>query len=145
MYSNKASKGRVDQEYAKIGFKTVSLLKFCTLHDIAYDAHFPLSRSYFTSSERLIALKTFPIAIRGIRYLERRSQNAIWPREHLQLAEIRKCPSSCQSRRHVMRNGLRSPIQLWKMMGNMSNESSNSALKDAHTHYWAQIPYWWRI
>jgi hypothetical protein len=24
------------------------------------------------------------------------------------------------------------------MMGSMSNESSNSALKDAHTHYWAQ-------
>ena len=36
MYSNKASKGRVDQEYAKIGFKTVSLLNFFTLHDIAY-------------------------------------------------------------------------------------------------------------
>jgi len=28
-----------------------------------------------------------------------------------------------------------------KMMGSMSNESSNSALQDAHTHYWVQIPY----
>ena len=74
MYSNKASKGRVDQEYAKIGFKTVSLLKFCTLHDIAYEAHFPLSRSYITSSERLIALKSFPLAIRGVSRLDSRSQ-----------------------------------------------------------------------
>ena len=74
MYSNKASKGRVDQEYAKIGFKTVSLLKFCTLHDIANEAHFPLWRSYITSSERLIALKSFPLAIRGILCLERLSQ-----------------------------------------------------------------------
>ena len=74
MFSNRASKGRVDQEYAKIGFKTVSLLKFCTLHDIAYEAHFPLSRSYITSSERLIALKSFPLAIRGILCLERLSQ-----------------------------------------------------------------------
>ncbi len=77
MYSNKASKGRVDQEYAKIGFKTVSLLKFCTLHDIAYEAHFPLSRSYITSSERLIALKSFPLASGGILCLERLSQNSI--------------------------------------------------------------------
>ena len=74
MFSNRTSKGRVDQEYAKIGFKTVSLLKFCTLHDIAYEAHFPLSRSYITSSERLIALKSFPLATRGILCLEKRSQ-----------------------------------------------------------------------
>ena len=42
MYSNKASKGRVDQKSAKIGFKMVSLLKFSTLHDIANEAHFSL-------------------------------------------------------------------------------------------------------
>jgi hypothetical protein len=74
MYSNKASKGRVDQKSAKIGFKMVSLLKFSTLHYIAYEAHFPLSTSYNTSGERIIALKTFPLAIRGILCLERLSQ-----------------------------------------------------------------------
>jgi hypothetical protein len=71
MYSNKASKGQVDQISAKIGFKRVSLLKFSTLHDIAYVA---LSKSYNTSGERIIALKYFPLATNGILCLEKRSQ-----------------------------------------------------------------------
>jgi len=99
---------------------------------------FPLSTSYNTSWERIMALKSFPLAIRGILCLENDLKNTIWPRQHLQLAEIRKCPCSCQSRRRVIRHGLRSPIQFWKMMGSVSNESSDSALKDAHTHYWTR-------
>ncbi len=50
MNLNKALKGRVDQISAKIGFERVSLLKFCTLHDFAYEAHFSPNRNHIILS-----------------------------------------------------------------------------------------------
>ena len=55
MYSNKELKGRVDQNYAKIGFERVTLLKFSNLHDFAYEAHFP------PFGQQIIALKSFAL------------------------------------------------------------------------------------
>ncbi len=148
MYSNKASKGRVDQKYAKIAFKTVSLLKFCTFHDIAYEAHFSLIEIIYYFQWAVHRPEILPSCYQGDTLPWKTISKTLFD-----LGNIFSWPKygnapAAASRAvifHVMRNGLRSPIQLWKNMGNMSNESSNSALLDAHTHYWAQIPYWWRI